>query len=584
MLEKREFEQNDFLYRLSLAVTVVAGLFSLLVFMLLVVNYMQIRAADPINNEIIIQMRQEYASLPEEDPALAQRIRDLDLLTRKAFFTSQTHLRIGAIMLLTGVSIFLIAFKNMLRWKRELPKLSDTPTAEVEFLALAKTRQLIAWAGVGLLGTGLFAALMTESAIYSTVDARLLEPAAAVTEETVARSFEMPPWEEMQVNWPSFRGPGATGVAHFTEVPAQWDIPSGAGVKWKTPLELPGANSPVVWGNRVYLSGADDKTRESYCFDTETGELLWKKAVEGLRGTPATPPKVTDDTGHAAPTMAVHGELVFAIFANGDLACHTTEGEFIWGFNIGIPDNHYGHASSLLAFGNLLYVQRDDSAKPQLMAFDAATGETAWQTERTTISWASPLLAHTPLGAQLILNSESTVDAYAPDTGNLLWSLDCLGGEVAPSPAFHEDTVFAANEFAVATLIKLNGDAEAVEPEAVWEYDRFLPEVASPVMDGERVYLATSAGQLVALDGASGEELWVKELSDSFYSSPVLVGDRIFILGIEGKMFIVETSNEFNLLETLEVGEETYATPAFLDGRMYLRSTEHLYCLEASDA
>jgi outer membrane protein assembly factor BamB len=184
----------------------------------------------------------------------------------------------------------------------------------------------------------------------------------------------------------------------------------------------------------------------------------------------------------------------------------------------------------------------------------------------------------------LILNAEETVDAYAPDTGKLLWSQHCLGGEVAPSPAFARDTVFAANEFAVATLIKLTGSAEEIEPEVVWEYDRFLPEVSSPVLDDERVYLATSAGQLVALDAASGKELWVKELTDSFYSSPVLVGDKIYILGVEGKMFIVQTGSEFELLETLDIGEETFATPAYLDGRIYLRSTEHLYCLEASDA
>ncbi|MBI2433507.1 MAG: PQQ-binding-like beta-propeller repeat protein [Candidatus Hydrogenedentes bacterium] len=596
MLEKREFEQSDFLYRLSLAVTVVSGFFSLIVFLLLVVNYMQIRAADPVNNEMITKMRQEYAALPEEDPALAQRIRDLDLLTRKAFFTTQTHLRVGAVMLLVGVSLFLIAFKYMMRWKRDLPKLAETPTAEKEFLAFAQSRQLIAWGGVGLLGVGMMTALLTEGAIYSTVDARILEapPAAtsaqnaateaqaAASPEGIAKAIETPAWEAMELNWPTFRGPGSTGVAHFTSAPTQWDLAAGTGVKWKTETQLPGHNSPVVWENRLYFSGANETTREVYCYDTESGELVWKKTLDRFQGTPAEPPKVNEEAGFAAPSMAVHGKQVFAIFANGDLASYTAEGEFVWGLNIGLPDNHYGHASSLLAYGNLLYVQRDDNSKARLLAFDLATGKEAWEAERKTISWASPILARTSFGPQLILNSEATVDGYAPDTGKLLWSQECLGGEVAPSPAYGNGVVFAANEYATASLIKLNGTAEAIQPEIAWQYDSFLPEVSSPVLDGERVYFATSAGQLVALDTKAGTELWVEELAESFYSSPVLVGDKVFILGTEGKMYIVQAGSDFALLATLNVGEGTFATPAYLDGKIYLRSTGHLYCIESS--
>lgn len=597
MLEKKEFEQNDFLYRLSMAVSIVAGFFSLIVFLLLVVNYMQIRAADPVNNLMITEMRQAYASMPKEDPALAERIRELDLLTRKAFFTSQTHLRLGAIMLLTGVSVFLIAFKFMMRWKRELPKLTESPTAEVEFLALAQSRQLIAWGGVGLLGAGLLAALMTESAIYKTVDARVIEtpPASGAAKEAgaeaaaaanpagIAKAIEAPAWEAMEVNWPTFRGPGATGVAHFTNAPTQWDISAGKGVKWKSDLQLPGNNSPVVWENRLYLSGADEKTREVYCFDTETGQLVWKKVVEGIKGSPDTPPKVTEDAGYAAPSMAVHGKQAFAIFANGDLVAYDADGNLLWSQNVGLPDNHYGHASSLLAYGNLLYVQHDDSSKPRLMAFDIATGKEAWEAERKAISWASPILAHTPLGLELILNSEETVDAYAPDTGKPLWSQECLGGEVAPSPAFFGDTVFAANEYATATLIKLTGTPEEVKPEKAWQYDSLLPEISSPVLDGERVYYGTSGGQLVCLNAKDGKELYVQELAESFSSSPILVGDKLYILGTDGKMYIVKTGNEYALLATLETGEGTFATPAYLDGRIYLRSTGHLYCIEATN-
>ncbi|MCH7910877.1 MAG: PQQ-binding-like beta-propeller repeat protein, partial [Candidatus Hydrogenedentes bacterium] len=209
------------------------------------------------------------------------------------------------------------------------------------------------------------------------------------------------------------------------------------------------------------------------------------------------------------------------------------------------------------------------------------TGETAWVKKRDWISWASPILAHTPYGVQVILCSEEDVDAYDAASGKLLWSQDCLGGEVAPSPAYSNGIVFAANEYAMASAIQLTGTADAIQTEILWEYDNLLPEISSPVGDGERFYFATSYGELVCLDAVSSEEKWLEEVSDAgFYSSPVLVGDRLYILDKEGTMYIVRAGAEYEEIATRAIGEETFATPAFMDGRIYVRTTAHLYCIE----
>jgi outer membrane protein assembly factor BamB len=587
VLEKREFDQNEFLARLATAVMVVSGFFSVVVFTLLLLNYLQVEAADPVDNLLLTKMRMEYASLPQQDDLLAQRIRDLDMLNRKAYFTSQGHLRTGATLLLIGVCTFLISFKYSLRWRRERPVLDGVPTAEKEFLSFAESRQMIMWAGVAMLAVGLGATLLTESAIVR--DSNMVVSAEAPGADAAAASPEAsatpagppsPTWDEVQLQWPSFRGPGSLGKAHFTTAPTSWDIAAGTGVKWKVPITLPGSNSPVVWGDRLYMTMGDETTREVHCYNTEDGALVWKKAVENIPGSPETPPKTTDDTGLAAPTMVAHGGQVFAIFANGDLVSFDRDGNQLWGRNIGLPKNHYGHSSSLIAYDKFLYVQYDEKTDPRLLALDVSTGAQVWMARRKSISWASPILAQTAFGPQVILCSESTVDAYDPLTGKALWSQECLSGEVAPSPAYSNGMVLAANEYAIAAGIQLTQGATGIEAAIAWEYDELLPEVSSPVGDGERFYYGTSHGILVCLDAKTGEQLWEAELDSSFYSSPVLVGDRLYILDTAGNMYIIKASSTYELMATIPTGEDTYATPAFLDGRIYLRAVGHLYCIE----
>lgn len=597
MLEKKEFDRSDFFWRLSTTVTVVSGLFAVIIFILLAVNYFEIVRMDPVSHEMLTQMRQSYASLPEKDAALAQRIRELDWMTRKAFFTSQTHLRFGAWMMLLSVSVFLIAFKNMIRWRPHVPELADVPTADKEFLAYAQSRQLITWAGIGLLAGGMMTSYFSESALTAEMTAPPAVAAVASTDAgaaagteaapatppaAVAAAVPAPTWEEMEVNWPSFRGPGSNGVAHFTTAPTTWDVDAGTNIKWKAPLALPGKNSPVYWGGKLYISAADETTREVHCYNADTGELLWKQAVPNFPGTPAEAPKdVMADTGFAASTMVAHGDMAFAIFANGDLVAYKSDGTQAWGKNLGLAKNHYGYSSSLLAFGNLLYVQYDDSEKPRLLAFDTATGNEAWTVARTKIAWSSPIFAKTTVGDQLILTSEKFVDAYNPVTGASLWAVDCLGGEVAPSACYANGMVFASNEYAKGTGIALGGTAEKVEATAAWEFSDLMPEISSPVGDGERFYFGTTVGDLVCLDAKTGASLWTHEAEDGFESSPVLVGDKIYISDKSGIMYIARAGATYEELGKLKLGTASFATPAYLDKRMYVRTPEQLYCIEA---
>ncbi len=214
MLEKREFDRNDFLWRVSTAVTVVSGFFSLIVFVLLVINYMQFRTADPVNDPMLTQMRQDYAASPQKDEALAVRIRALELINRKAIFTTMAQIQTGSALLMVGVVVFMISFKYSIRWQREKPELEEVPTADREFLALAQSRQMIMWTGVGILAVGMGAAVLTQSNLnkvgaMAPTDAAAAPGETGPTTETAVAVLEPPKWEDIEKNWPSFRGPGS---------------------------------------------------------------------------------------------------------------------------------------------------------------------------------------------------------------------------------------------------------------------------------------------------------------------------------------------------------------------------------------
>ena len=258
---------------------------------------------------------------------------------------------------------------------------------------------------------------------------------------------------------------GRLGISAYTNVPETWDAKSGKGIVWKTPVPLPGNNSPVVWGKRVFLSGADQRRREVYCFDADSGKLLWQQAVPGTPQSTAQPPKVNDDTGYAASTTATDGRRVFAIFANGDLAAFDFSGKLAWSKSLGLPENSYGHASSLATYKNLLLVQFDQGSsrapKSKLLAFDSATGKIVWQVARPVPnSWSTPIVIRHADRDQVITAADPWVIAYNPADGAEIWRAKCLKTDIGPSPVFADGQVFVANDNCVLSAIRADGHGD----------------------------------------------------------------------------------------------------------------------------
>ena len=560
----KEFKQRPVLGTIVQSVALVAALFALVVSILLVADHVRLLKMDPLNDPHLLQLRKELADAPGGDAALVEQIRTYDLYARRAFFANQEQRRTGGLLLLGGAVVCFVALKLSHLWKPKLPAVGRPEKIdhwELNFLF----RQLMAGTAVLLVMVSLSLAFVVQSDL-----AAVLNRQDGGDMKAVPQASRLP--DAFFSNWPSFRGPGGYGVAYFTNAPVTWNIETGDGVLWKTEVPVPGFNSPIIWSNRIFMSGADEEGLEVFCFDADTGEQFWSKTV----ATTAKLPEVSEDTGYAAPTMATDGARVFAIFAMGDLAAFDFDGNPVWQKNLGVPKNPYGMGSSLVSDGQRLLVQYDHQDAQQVMALDGATGNPVWQMARTHISWSSPALIETTSGLQLILNDEENVTAYDPASGKQLWQVKCLGGEVAPSPAFNgKDIVFVANEYAQASAIKLTGGT----PEILWQYDEYLPEISSPVAAENLFFIATSAGDVVCLDAATGKAKWEHEFDDGFSSSPVLVGDRIYAIDVKGVVHIFAADEEYKEIAVIEMGEPVYATPAFADVRIYIRGDEHLFCI-----
>ena len=598
----------------------IAAGFSLIVIILLIANFVQTNLNDPIDNKTIPALVKRLSQDPA-DETLKAEIRAFDLMARKAYFTSQWQLRTGSYLLLLGVIVIILSVRYILSAKSKLNDID--PVEKVNGLDQLAAQKWIIYTGSGLILIALASGFMSSNSLkaymvnenlavqeekpaetgapaiqeqaVATADSATSIPNAMVADNAVAT--EVPPatvaevptatapvtatpagfptLAEMKSNYPFFRGADGTGVATQKNTPTDWNGADGKNVAWKVKVPKTGYSSPIIWGNQLFVSGADAQARMVYCYDKNNGKLIWEAAADNIQGSPSKMPKVTADTGLAASTMATNGRAVFAIFATGDVIALDMSGKRLWGRNLGVPDNHYGHSSSLIIYKDKLLIQYDTNKSGKLIALTTTLGETAWETVRSSkISWSSPILVNTGSRTELILTTNPNVNGYDPQTGKELWNVACLSGEVGPSAGYADGMVFAANEYAKLVGIKMGGT-----PEIVWESDEFLPEVSSPLAVNGLLFIATTYGVFACFDAKTGTKHWSQEYGDAFYSSPVYADGKVYITDMSGKTHIVKATKEYQLIGTPELGDKAVCSPVFADGRVYLRGINQLYCL-----
>lgn len=595
-------------------IAILSAIFIVTLSIMLVTNYFQIKDVTPLQTEVVESLKQLNDS-GVDVPGLQDQIRQLDLLARKAYFVRMDHLEAGLYILLGMFLVFILSLRYYFKDLKEIPAMEIDPVDDWLIKTNARRYVLVGASGLAALAVvfallsmpslkktegqadpaaGELTAEATESASSSSDES----PAPAEAAETVdgeslaaapeATAPEAGPAEQeaaapaaspalaSNASYQGFRGNNSNGYSTAKNVPTKWNLADGSNILWKQSVPRSGHNSPVIVGNNVFFSGADDQARELYCYDLNTGEKRWTVSASGIPGSPKTMPKTSHGTGLAASTVVADGGHVCAIFATGDMICADTNGKLLWSKNVGVPDNHYGYASSLLLFRDMVIVQYDNQANPRVFALDLATGAEKWSKSRPEkITWSSPIIATVNNQPQLVLMGNPAITAYNPMNGEQLWRVECLTGEVGSSPCSANGVVFGASEY--SKLIAINGADGSV----LWESTDYLPEVSSPVATKDNLYLATSYGVVAAFDAKTGELRKEHDLGVEFYSSPVIVGGKMYLFSNSGKMHIFSADNEFQLLDSFETGETTMSTPAFTDGKIVVRTESSIYCVAA---
>jgi len=397
------------------------------------------------------------------------------------------------------------------------------------------------------------------------------------TDSTPVETETIPAIEVSKVTHNSFRGNNSLGISLGRNIPTSWDLASGANILWEAPIRRQGFNSPVINGNKVFISGADAEARELYCYELSSGKLLWTLSASNIAGSPTEMPKTSNDTGLAASSVTTNGQQVCAIFASGDLICADMDGKRLWAKNIGVPQNNYGYASSLISYGNTLFIQYDNSNIQKVIAIDMATGAERWSKARTEkySAWSSPAIITVNNNPQLILIGQPGVTSYNPGTGEQNWRVECItSGEPTASAAFVNGVIYVACEYATMTAIN------AADGAILWQNNEFLPEIASPVAFKDFVFIATTYGVVASFNAQTGKLIKDMELVSDFNSSPIVVDDKIYLACTEGKVFIFSATSDFNLINSFETGEKIFATPAFTDNKIVIRTENSIYCVQ----
>jgi len=565
-------------WRMLLWITAVV---SLLVGVTLLAARLESQPAEMLKTPELTEAK-AHLRLSPTDEGSKKLIRELDLKQREQYFRRLSQMHSGVYLLLAGVAAFLFAATRMARFYKQAPMPRPKPDGSTESSERAKAGR---WS-VALSGTALGALLFLLSLEVNTA---LPQRAADIEKFASSDNAAMPAADaataaEMNHNWPRFRGFLGSGVSGVTNAPQKWDVKSGAGILWKSSVPAKGFNSPITWGDRIFFSGGDASKREVFCLDARTGQMQWRQALENVPGSPKQALEIPDTTGYAAGSMATDGRRVYVIFANGDVAAFSLEGKPAWSKSFGPLKNPYGYATSLATWQDKLILQLDqgesDDNKSKLYALNGRTGEIVWQRPRKVgSSWATPIVIDSSGKTQVITLAVPWIISYSATDGSELWRVEGLNGEITPSPVFGGGLVIAVSPSDKVFAIRPEGQGDITKSGVAWTTEENVPDVTSPVSNGELVFTITTSGMLTCFDAKDGKKLWEHDYDTEFHASPGIAGSGVYLFGQKGAAIVVEAGREFKELYRTEMGDTFHASPVFLDCRIIMRGVTNFWFL-----
>ena len=415
-----------------------------------------------------------------------------------------------------------------------------------------------------------------------------------------------------QTNWPQWRGTGGSGISTETGVPLEWS--ESKNIAWKTAIPGRGHSSPIVWGDRIFLTtsiegpivpgaeavrhyrrgeeylhpdsvGANHSyTMKLFCLDLKSGRVRWEKTV--YEGT-------VHDNRHkkntyASATPATDGRFVYLSFEAEGVYCYDFDGKRIWKTSLGkIAKGGMGPGTSPVLYENLVILQCDQEYGEGsfIAAVDKKTGKEVWRVSRDQRrSWATPLLIKTAQRTEMVTSGPNKIISYDPGTGRELWSAPGVVSNPIPSPVAGQGLVFvtAGSDAKRAFAIRLGGSGDlAGTSNLVWSYDKGTAYVPSPILYNDYLYLVTDAGAITCIEAGTGKVIYQTRIpmAARFTASPVAFEGKILFVSEDGDSFILKGGPTPEILNANALGEPVYASPAIVPGRILIRGQDNLYCI-----
>lgn len=421
------------------------------------------------------------------------------------------------------------------------------------------------------------------------------------------------------MNWPSFRGPSASGVADGQHPPMTWDVEKGINVRWKTPIPGLGHSCPVVWGDRVFVTTAvgagdkaglrpglygdvdsvNDKSEHAwhvYALDKPSGAIVWDvvahtgipKVKRHLKGT------------HANPTPATDGQHVVACFGSEGLFCYDFVGKLLWKHDLGTLDSgwffdadyQWGFGSSPIIYRDLVIVQCDVGKGSFLAAYRVTDGQEVWQTPREEIpSWGTPTVIEGPNRAELVTNATKFARGYDPMTGKELWRLARHSEITVPTPIAGQGLIFITSGYRPVQPIYAirpgaNGDVslkndQTSNDSVAWSTTRYGPYMPTPIVYGEYLYTCANNGVVSCFDAKTGKLNYRERLGGQggFTASPVAADGKLYFTSEEGGVRVVRAGPTYEPIAVNPLGDICMATPAISDGLFLVRTQKSVIAL-----
>lgn len=402
-------------------------------------------------------------------------------------------------------------------------------------------------------------------------------------------------------NWPGFRNDGS-GIASEKHAPVKWSATEN--VRWRTELPAPGNGSPIVWGNKVFITQAEDQKRAVMCFDRTNGKLLWQK---GLTYGEKEETHETNPYGSATPVT--DGERVIAQFGSAGVVAYDMDGKELWERNLGKQKHQWGYGSSPVIHGDLCILYFGPGPRSFLTALDKKTGKTVWQVEAPEKhpaerfdgfagksdgiigTWSTPLLVKTPQREELVMTFANEMKGFDPKTGKELWKTDGLNPLLYTSPMAGDGYIVGLGGFFGGSVaVKMGGNGD-LSDNKVWFVKREKRHrLSSGVIQDGHIFVSNTIGVMECMDVATGKQTWEERLkaigaSGETWGSMIAVGDKLYVVNQSGDTFVVRANpKQFELLATNPLKDRCNTTPAVSNGELFIRTDKWLWCISEKNS